>query len=202
MIKNLFLHHSLKIINEYYPQYNNAEIKQISYGLEGIYLTFSKLIIIFALAFLLNIFNEVLLLVLLFNIIRLPAFGVHASKSLSCLTISSLFFLVFPLFLKVIHLSLYIKIFICSLLIIIFIIYAPADTKKRPIINKTRRLKLKIISVAISVIFTIGAVLINNIFISNSLIAALLIEAIMIIPLTYRLFNQEYNNYKKYAMDY
>ena len=50
--------------------YNAIKLKEIEYGLVGIYLTISKVIIIFALAILLNIFKEVLIFMIFFNIIE------------------------------------------------------------------------------------------------------------------------------------
>ncbi len=198
MIKKLFIHYSLNTIRQYYPQYDKVKIEQLKYGIEGIYLTISKLFIIFLIAIYLGIFKEVLILTFLFNIIRLPAFGAHASKSWICLIISSAFLLGIPLYLKYFALSIIYKLLICIACIICFILYAPADTKKRPIINKQLRRRLKTIAVITAILFTIGTLLINNYLIATSLIAALIVETIMILPITYKIFNQEYNNYKRY----
>ena len=51
MIKNWFLNHAIKMVKKYYPHYDDTKIEQLRYGLEGIYLTISKLIIIFYLQF-------------------------------------------------------------------------------------------------------------------------------------------------------
>ena len=72
---------------------------------------------------------------------------------------------------------------------------APADTKKKPIINKKRRFILKLISTILAIIFSISAIIINNNFLSNCLIFALILENIMIAPTTYKIFKLPYNNY-------
>ena len=82
-----------KAIKKQYPNYDNDKIDEIMYGLEGIYLTITKTIIIFAIAFILEIQKELLILLLSFNFIRLFAFGMHANNSITCLIFSSSLFL-------------------------------------------------------------------------------------------------------------
>ena len=73
--------------------YNDVKLKEIEYGLVGIYLTISKLIVIALIALLLGIMKETIIFLLLFNIIRSTAFGLHASKSWMCLVSSTIFFI-------------------------------------------------------------------------------------------------------------
>ena len=175
--------------------YSNEKLEKIEYSLTGIYLTFTKIIIIFLIAIILGIFKEVLLFMIIFNIIRTTAFGLHASKSWICLLSSLIFFIGLPLISLNITINLYFKILLSILNISLIFKNAPADTKKRPIVNKKRRLKLKITSTIIATLFSIDCLLINSNFISNSLIMSLLLENILISPLTYKLFNLPYNNY-------
>ena len=64
-------------------QYDDIKLAEIRYGLEGLYLTFSKLIVIFLLAYLLGIIKEVIIFLIIYNIIRATSFGLHATKSCS-----------------------------------------------------------------------------------------------------------------------
>ena len=80
-------------IKKQYPNYSEDKIDEVMYGIEGIYLTITKTIVIFALAFILKIAKELLLLLISFNIIRMFAFGMHANKSWICLVFSSILFL-------------------------------------------------------------------------------------------------------------
>ena len=77
--------------------YDEIKLKEIEYGLLGIYLTLSKLIIILLLSILLGVLKEVILFLLLFNLIRMPAFGLHATKSWICLVGSIIAFIGIPL---------------------------------------------------------------------------------------------------------
>jgi accessory gene regulator B len=79
-----------------------------------------------------------------------------------------------------------------------FILYAPADTEKRPIVSKKRRIIYKILSSSMLAIYIILILILNNNFIVNTLIFAMLTETFMIHPLSYKMFNMSYNNYIQY----
>ena len=53
-MKKRFLEFSMNNIKKKYPNYDEDKLDEIAYGLEAIYLTFTKTIIIFALAFILQ----------------------------------------------------------------------------------------------------------------------------------------------------
>ena len=68
----------------------------IKYGLESIYILITKSIVIFTIAFILGIFKEMIIFLLLFNVIRTYAHGLHATKSYICLIVSTLCFIGLP----------------------------------------------------------------------------------------------------------
>ena len=199
-MKKKLLNYCMKLIKNKYPNYDNDKLEIIEYGLEGLYLTFSKIILIFLIALFLKKFKNVLLLLILYNIIRFSAFGLHANKSWQCLILSLLMFVggVYICDYAFIHYILKIVIsFICLLLIFK---YAPADTEKRPLINKKKRKIYKIISVIVSTIFTILIIIFNNNIISNYLLVALVEATLMILPISYKLLKLPYANYKRYKL--
>lgn len=197
-MKQTFLNHSIRFIEKNNPNYTQDDIEKLAYGLEGIYLTITKIIIILTVSFLLNIFKETVLLLLFVNIIRFTGFGFHAGKSIECLFFSNLLFLGFPLLCKYITISLPAQLTIASICTIIFIIYAPADTEKRPLTNRKKRILRKIGTVLISIIYTSTvAFLIKDQVLANILISSLIIQAIVILPTTYKIFHQPYANYKR-----
>ena len=197
LIVNSYMNHIKKHNN-----YSNEKLEKIEYGLTGFYLTISKIIIVIIISLLLGIFKEMLLFMIFFNILRTTAFGLHASKSWLCLISSILFFIGLPLLALNIILNVHIKIIVSIILTILMFINSPSDTKKRPIINKKRRLKLKILSTIFCIIFSAIAIFINNNYISNSLILAMLLENILISPITYKLFKMPYNNYIIYIKNH
>lgn len=181
-----------------YNNYSETKLKEIEYGLIGIYLTISKTIVIIAIALLLGIVKEVIIFLLLFNVLRSTAFGLHASKSWMCLISSIILFIGIPLISINLEINTYIKIIISVICIIYIYIYAPADTHKRPIVNKKRRLIYKLISTVLAILYSLFIILIDNNFISNSLLFSLILESGMISPIIYKIFKLPYNNYIKF----
>jgi accessory gene regulator B len=172
----------------------------IVYGLESLYILITKLFIISLVAYLLDIFIEYIIFLLLFNIIRIFAYGLHATKSYICLIISLLAFTVLPYICIKMVIPFVYKIVIGIVLILLTYKNSPADTHKRPLINKKRRYKLKITSTIISIIYIILSLFVSN-FISNALIFSLLLENIFISPTTYKIFKLPYNNYLNYIKE-
>ena len=176
------------------------EEEKMLYGLESIYLMITKMIIIFALALFLGIFKEMLIYLLIFNIIRFTAFGIHATKSWICLIVSSLLFLGVPFICKIIVMPIYLKIILGIFSTLLILKNSPADTINRPIINKKKRRIYKTISTIISITFTILSLYTSN-FLSNALLFSLLQEVIFISPITYKVFKLPYNNYINYLKE-
>ena len=191
-MKKRFLNIIRNSIKKQYPNYSEDKLDEIMYGVEGIYLTITKIIIIFIFAFILGVAKELLLLLISFNFVRLFAFGMHADKSWICLVFSSILFLGGAFLSKYIVLD---KVVLYLLYLIVFILvaaYAPADTVKRPLIKKKKRIRFKILSVIVVISYFIITLLIANNLIINVLIFGLIIECILISPLTYKAFKMPY----------
>lgn len=197
-MKKKFLRSAIKIIKDNNPDISDIKIEEISYGLEAIYLTFTKLIIIFSLAFILDIVKEVLILLVFYNIIRVNAFGLHATKSIYCLITSTLFFIGGVYIANYLNISLLVKVVISILCVICLFKYAPADTEKRPIINKKKRTRYKILSTLSGIVYLILIIKFNNHIISNYLLVGMIESVLMIHPAVYKIFKLSYDNYKNY----
>lgn len=169
----------------------------IRYGLESIYILVTKSIVIFTIAYLLGIFKEMLIFLLLFNVIRTYAHGLHATKSYICLIVSTLCFIGLPYISTIITIPDMLKFVMGIILTLLIFKNSPADTHKKPIVSKKIRKKLKIKSTIVSIIFVILSFFTSN-FISNCLLLSLLLETIFISPLTYKIFKLPYNNYLTY----
>lgn len=199
MVKKIIISNSIRTIRRYYPNYSDEDIEKIQYGLESIYLSLTKVIVILLLSIFLNIFKETIITLLLFNILRTTAFGIHASKSWICWVTSVPTFIGIPLICKYITFPIYILLIIASISLINFILFAPADTVKRPLIRKKRRIIYKVLTVIIGIIYLAMIIICKNNFIQNCLSASMLIETILISPLAYKIFKMPYNNYKSYG---
>ncbi len=188
------------MVKEIYPDYDEDKLDEIRYGLEATYLSITKLVVILFASFLLGIFTESVILLVLFNFLRLTGFGLHATKSWMCWVSSSITFLLVPFFCKSLVLPNYLLVAISVVCMINFILYAPADTVKRPLIHKKRRIFYKICTVLIASIYIALIFITKDTFLQNSLASAMLIEGALINPYIYILFNLPYNNYKNYVI--
>ena len=194
-MKEKFINGSMSLIQSN-RELSERDIAKMKYGLEGLYLTITKMIIIFACALILGILKEVLILLLLFNIIRYTAFGVHAKRSIDCLISSLLLFLGFPLLCIYLNIPMIVKLLLAIPIVILIGIYAPSDTVKRPLNNKKKRLVYKILSIIISIVYVILSLIIKDNFLSNAFIFSLIIEVIVVLPITYKIFGVPHNNHK------
>jgi len=199
-LKKFFISKSLNLVKEMNPEYDEDKLDEIRYGLEATYLSLTKLVVILLASFLLGLLKESIILLLFFNGLRITGFGLHASKSWMCWVSSSLVFLVLPYLCSILIIPNGLKIILSIVCIINFILYAPADTVKRPLIHKKRRTIYKIVTVMISIIYAYFVLTTNKTFIQNSLISAMLIEGVLINPFVYKLFRLPYANYKTYKL--
>ena len=192
----------IKNILKKYGNYDDIKLEEIMYGIEGIYLTITKLVILFILAFLLNIVKEFLILLLFYNLLRKNCFGLHAKKSSHCLIASILMFILVPILCKHIEINYYYKVFISIIMCILIYKYAPADTYKRPLVNKYKRKRYKFLTIILSSLYLIFIILLKDSVVSSYLCFGLLDASLMIHPLVYRMFQLPYDNYKNYNVTY
>ena len=197
-MKEKFLNGSIERIKKKYPEYDEEKIEIIAYGLEALYITITKTIIIFGVALILGILKETLLIMLSYNIIRTTAFGMHAKKSWHCYVISGTLFIGMAILCKYVDISFYVKLIIYAFSVVTIFLYAPADTYKRPLLNAKKRKIYKIITMFSSLIYLLLIVVFKDNVISNYLVLGILDASLMIHPLTYRMFQLPYNNYKTY----
>ena len=199
-MKKLIINKCMELVTTYNKDLSQRDIDKIKYGLEGLYLTITKLIFIIIVSIILGIWKETLLLMLIFNVIRLTGFGVHAKRSIDCLISSTLFFILFPIICIKLTIPLIVKIILFIPLTVLIGIFAPADTEKRPLINKKKRKIYKILSIIISIIYMTIAIVIKDNTLSNCFIFAIVIQIIIMLPITYKIFGVSYNNYKTYEV--
>lgn len=198
-MKNVIITNCLNIITKEKPHISEEKIIEIRYGLISIYLVITKLIIILTISYFLNIFKEVIIFTFLYNIIRIPSFGIHANKSYICLTLSIIIFIFIPFISTYISISIYMKSILGIICTLLMFKNAPADTHKRPIINKKKRELYKFISVIITIVYFLLSIFLNNILLSNLLIFSVILQSFIISPFIYKLFKLPYNNYLNYS---
>ena len=196
-MKDLLINSTMNNIKRYY-NYDEVRLKEIRYGLASLYLHLTKTIVIFSLSYLLGYLRTLLILMATYSVLRLTAFGVHAKKSSHCWIASSITFLLLPILCESLNINLKFKIFISVFCIIFLSIYAPADTEKRPLINKKKRIIFKIVTIISSITYLILIVIIKDYILNNCILSGLILGTVAVLPITYKLFGVKYNNYKNY----
>lgn len=196
-MKEKFVKTSINYISKY-QECNDFKLMQLRYGLEGIYGMFFKLMVVFLIALLLNIIQETALFLLFYAGIRTSGYGIHAKNNIGCWISTITIYNIIPLIIKNFDVTKEFGIIVLIISFISMLLWAPADTPKKPLIRKKNRLICKITSCIIVMIYTIIFFLNKNTLVNNGLIYALIIESIFINPLTYKITNTQFNNYKYY----
>ena len=197
-MKEVFINNSISLIQKYYPQYSEEKLAELKYGLLGLYLMITKSIVIFGISIYLGIFKELLIFTIIYNILRAPSFGMHASKSWICLVSSATIFILSTYLSFKLSIPINVKIIFGIIGIILIYKNSPADTAKKPIVSPKRRKIYKFLSTSIAIIFVVSSVLIENNFLSNAFILSLLIQCVLTSPTTYKICGETYDNYKSY----
>lgn len=200
-MREYIINNSLNLIKKNNPDYSEEKMEILEYGLTGLYIFISKSIIIFTIAYFLGILKELIIFMIIYNAIRSVSFGLHATSSTVCLIASAITFLLATFISKNFVLPIWFKIIFGLIGIILIFKNSPADTEKKPIVSPKRRLVYKSLSTIVAIIMVICSFIFDDIFIANSCTIALIIQCVMISPITYKLTNQKYNNYKYYQFD-
>lgn len=178
---------------------DKSSLEKLSIGTLVILINIIKIAFVLSVSLFLEIFQETIILVLFFGVLRFFSLGIHAKSSIGC-TIMTLFIYIFSSYFSnyyplnpLISLPL-------SLIALVFIFkYSPADTHNRPLIDSNKRKKLKLQSLFLSIIYLLISILINNITFYNLIMYCLIFQSISIHPVTYKIFKQPYANYKNFT---
>lgn len=196
-MKEKFVESSLKFIYKY-QECDDLKTKKLKYGLEGLYSLIVKLTVVIIIAFITGTYKETLLFLLFYAGIRTYSYGMHAKSNFACWITTITIYNIIPLIIKSYNVPNYIGYIILGLSFISMISWAPADTPKRPLVRKKQRTICKITSATTVTIYAIIFLLNNIAIVNNALIYALVVQSILINPITYKITNTKFNNYKYY----
>lgn len=171
------------------------EVEILKYGIEVIFMNISKLLVIYIIAFLSGYLLESLFVTIIFGFIRSFSSGLHVKGFFKCLIFSALIF-IFIIFAKpFFDLQLSIKLIIAILVLIGIYIYSPADTEEKPYLDKDNRKKLKISALILSSIYLVIWITSALGDYSNYFITTLIVQLVLISPVTYKILGRRYKNY-------
>lgn len=196
-MKEKFVESSINFISKY-EKCDDLKLKKLRYGLQGIYSLIVKLTVVIIISIITNTIKETLLFLLFYAGIRTFSYGMHAKSNIGCWITTITIYNVIPLIIRNYNMPNTFSYIVLGISLISMLLWAPADTPKKPLIRKKQRILCKSISTSV-VIFYIIIFLINNItIINNAIIYALIIQSIIINPITYKITNTQFNNYKYY----
>lgn len=196
-MKEKFINWGVKFITKY-QECDDLRVKKIKYGLEGLYSLVIKLSAVIIISILAKTYKETLLFLLFYIGVRTYSFGWHAKTNLGCWITTIFIYNIIPIFLKNTIIPKYAGYIVIGIAFISFLLWAPADTPKRPLIRKNLRTYDKVLCLIIISVYTLIYIISKWAIINNAIIYALLIQSILINPITYKITNTRFNNYKYY----
>lgn len=186
----------------HYLKKNNAcdskQEKIFKYTLESLYSFTTKSIVILILSVFLQTFKITFILLLFYSVLRGFTFGIHATKNIYCWIISLTVYVLCPFLIYSFDFSLYFIYTSYIIGIFAILLWAPADTKARPLINSKKRFINKIISLFIIGIFITISVIFNSQSLKEIVSIVSILNFICTCPMTYHIFKQPYRNYRFY----
>ena len=196
-MKEKFINSSINFISKY-QECDDLKLKRLKYGLEGIYSLIVKISVVILISIITKTLTETLLFILFYAGIRTFSFGWHAKSNIACWITTLLIYNVILYFIINIDYPIYIGYIILGISLISMLLWAPADTPKRPLIRKKQRLKSKILSITVLVLYAVIYITINSNHLKSIILYSLFIQTILINPITYKITNTRFNNYKYY----
>lgn len=194
-MKNKFINGLTNFIAKH-KECSDRDIKIIKYGLEGVYNNITKIFFALVIVLIFNCTIEFLCLLFFYFLIRKYSFGIHANSSLVCWLTTIPIYCGGSLIIKYFNINIYILFIIWLLSFISFVLWAPADTPKRPLIHEKTRKKQKIKTCVICVLYFFIIIFLNINILNDAIGIAIFVQSIVINPITYKLTNTPFNNYK------
>lgn len=175
------------VISDQLEYLSEQKLAEIKYGI-AVFITNSyKMLLLFIIAILLNIFKYFVIALVSFGALRTFASGVHAKREWTCLFTSMLIFFGAAYLGMIVHFNIYMLSIIFALCFAAVLRYAPAGTEERPIVSSKLRRKLKIMSCTTVAVLYATAVYSLDTPASSIIAFSALIEALTIMPITYKL---------------
>lgn len=180
----------------------------MNYGIEIFVNNLFKISIILLISAVLKILTPVLIIALFYGILRLFSFGIHLKKSWTCFICSLVIYISGGFLITHINISTNIFLFLFLLCLGIYIRFAPSGYLEKPV-GKEDYIKNKFIVIGILSLYFLIFIYSKNSLVNNAILFSIIIQAINIHPLTYKVLGQEFpkcveqdklNNIKKHSV--
>jgi len=171
---------------------NSPTYDKLKYGTHVFYINAVKSLLLIIVALVLGILPYVAVFALVYGALRIYSFGVHLNNSLLCTVIG------FVYYLGSVYLSLYAEVPLWARVALLavstmgFVVYAPAQTKKRPIPARQRKI-LKKKSLVILAVVAVAVFILHHLspVFSSLILMAAVCQTVNLLPSTYRIFKED-----------
>lgn len=159
-----------------------------------------KLVIVYALAAILGILAWTFTAHVAFVVVKRCSFGLHALNSTVCTLVSCTMFVLIPWLVSSFGLGIgnLSVVVVFTGIIMALALFAPADTKAKPLFGAKNRKRLKIKAVVSGVLVFAVALLIPNETAKLLLTLGAVYQSVSILPVTYKMLKRSENNYEQY----
>jgi len=186
--------------------YSEGNISEIEYlkaklGIESILLNISKFFIIYACAIRFQTLIPTVITHLAYVSLRKFSQGLHAKSSLVCTIVSLFMFVAIPYMAQDVIINRWLIFLAFVVSTYLFWKYAPADTEKSPILGVKNRLELKLYTIGINVLLMYVALTLIMPMFRTLITIGMLMQVIMVLPITYKILGRSYKNYEKYETE-
>jgi len=184
-----------------YTNKEGLEFTKMVIGTEIMLINISKLFLVYLIAVLLGTLIPTLITHGAYILIKRFSFGLHALNTTVCTVVSCILFALAPWLLSHLLLvsmgnSLVLAVF--PFMILALYLYAPADTKARPLVGKKLRTRLKWKAVVCGIILMAAALLVPNESAKFLMAMGAAFQVISILPITYKILKRSQHNYQQY----
>lgn len=169
--------------------FDSVKLEEIRYGFLGLYTLITKTTVIILISLILGFFKQFIIFFLFYTLLRSVGFGAHAKTNMQCWLFSTLLLIGLPYLITKINFSANTVFIVWVICFVNFLIFAPADTEKRPIISKKRKLIFKILVLSLSLLYLGLLIKFNSL--SNLILASMTLEGILVNPVGYKLMGQK-----------
>ena len=188
-MKKFVIDFLMKYIKDNNRDLDDVKCEEIRYGLLGTYTLITKTSVIILLTIIIGFFDKFIVFFIFYSLLRGIGYGTHAKSNISCWIYSTVLIIGIPYLLYMLPLTKIDMIVIWLICFINYMIFCPADTEKRPMINKKRKLKFKISILLLSLVYLFIIIYFNGV--SKAITSALVLEALLTNPLGYILMGQK-----------
>ncbi|MBP2031889.1 accessory gene regulator B [Clostridium algifaecis] len=178
---NKFITCLVKKISESNPQFSNLELKKMEYGLVCTFDEITKFVPYFFIFWLFSLQKYYLVALMFFCPIRLFSGGYHAKTYWGCFFISFIIFGIIIILGKYISIAKNLLIILTVASLVLICIFSPVDNINKRIKSQERRLKLKHLSIIVTLLLSIACYFIPNKFLNTAVISIVSATIMMMI---------------------